>query len=151
MIQDFREFIDSLNANKVKYILLDGVAVIYYGYPRLTEDIDFWIKPDEDNIDKFFNALKDFGFEFDNLSKEEMIKEDQILQLGFKPNRIDIITSVEGLNFDECYERKIIATIDNLNINMISKEDLIKNKMSIGRSRDALDVEELNKIKKKRS
>lgn len=145
LIPDFKEFIQLLNENKIEYLVVGGIAVILHGYPRYTIDIDFWVNPTKENAKKLIKTLDLFGFHFDNLTEEDLSKDDQIIQLGFPPNRLDIITSVNGLVFKECFKRKILYKFENddLTINLISKEDLIKNKLATGRSQDIADVDNL--------
>jgi hypothetical protein len=145
LIPDFKEFIQLLNENKIEYLVVGGIAVILHGYPRYTIDIDFWVNPTKENAKKLIKTLDLFGFHFDNLTEEDLSNVDQIIQLGFPPNRLDIITSVNGLVFKECFKRKILYKFENddLTINLISKEDLIKNKLATGRSQDIADVDNL--------
>lgn len=114
LIQDFKEFIELLNEHKVEYLVVGGYAVAYHWHPRYTGDIDFWIAISKENAQKVVNALRDFGMEVLALQTEDLIKEDIIIQLGYEPNRIDILTSVSGLNFEECYTQKIKAAFDDI-------------------------------------
>ncbi|MBK8980767.1 MAG: hypothetical protein IPM38_00215 [Ignavibacteria bacterium] len=132
-----------LNENKVEYLIVGGYAVIIYGYPRLTIDIDIWVNPVKDNSEKVIKTIKDFGFSFENLTEKDFEKSDNVIQLGRPPYRVDFLTSIEGMDFNKCYKRKYIYKKDDLILNFISKEDLIENKKSIGRNKDLDDVSNL--------
>ncbi|MBX7046104.1 MAG: hypothetical protein K1X86_09720 [Ignavibacteria bacterium] len=145
LIPDFREFIQLLNDNEIEYLVVGGIAVVLYGYPRYTIDIDFWVNPTKQNAKKLLSVLNKFGFQFDNLNEDDLSNDDQIIQLGFPPNRLDIITSVDGLTFEDCYKRKVLFEFKeyHLTVNLLSKDDLIKNKLTTGRSQDLADVDNL--------
>jgi len=139
---DFKEFIELLNKNNVRYIVIGGYAVVYHGYVRSTNDIDIWIDIREDNIENILKALDDFGFSSLNL-KESDFSPDQIIQLGYPPNRIDLITTPAGIDFDTCYQSKEQVAIDKISINIIDVENLLKSKKASNRTRDLADIEEL--------
>ena len=139
---DFKEFIELLNKNNVKYLVIGGYAVVYHGYVRSTNDIDIWVDISKGNIRKLLKALVEFGFSSLNL-KEEDFSPNQIIQLGYPPNRIDLITTPAGVDFETCYKTKEQATIDNVNICIIDLTNLIKTKKASNRTRDLADVEEL--------
>ncbi|HAY35053.1 MAG TPA: hypothetical protein DCY06_13060 [Bacteroidetes bacterium] len=143
LTRDFRELLKLLNENKVEYLVVGGYAVIIYGYPRLTIDIDIWINPVNVNAEKVIKTIKDFGFSFDNLTEEDFRKSDNVIQLGRPPYRVDILTSIEGMDFNKCYKRKYIYIKDDLIINFISRKDLIENKKNVGRNKDLDDVSNL--------
>lgn len=141
--QDFKEFIELLNVHKVEYLVVGGYAVGFYGRPRFTGDIDFWIAISKTNANKILLVLKKFGFESLGIKQEDFLKEDLILQLGYEPCRIDILTSLTGVNFQECYQRKVTADLDGLLINFININDLKVNKSKTGRAKDLGDIENL--------
>ena len=143
MNKDLKEFLIHLNANKVDYMVVGGIAVAYYGYPRFTGDIDVWIKKSSDNARKIISAVKSFGYAGIELSEEELTKDNMVFQFGVEPNRIDIITDVDGLIFDEAVKNKQSATMDGVNISIISLDDLKKNKRSSARHKDLDDLENL--------
>lgn len=146
--QDFKEFITLLNKHNVHYLVVGGYAVGAYGYPRYTGDIDFWVKADEHNSKNIIQALLEFGFGSLDLNESDFIRPNFVVQLGYPPNRIDILTGVSGLIFDECWnERQVIKTQD-IEMNFISLDDLIKNKQASGRLQDLADAEKLSKYKK---
>ncbi|GIK60995.1 MAG: hypothetical protein HND39_15105 [Ignavibacteriota bacterium] len=144
--KDFEEFIRLLNYHEVKYLVVGAFALIYYTYPRNTGDIDFFIEPSETNADKILKVIKDFGFESVELKKEDFIKPDSIIQLGFSPNRIDLITSISGVAFFEAYKNKVKGKLGNEDVYFISPDDLLKNKKAANRTKDSADAELLMKF-----
>jgi uncharacterized nucleotidyltransferase DUF6036 len=140
--KDFKEFIKLLNKNNVRYIVIGGYAVVYHGYVRSTNDIDIWIDIHKDNIKKAIKALDEFGFSSLNINVADF-SPNQIIQLGYPPNRIDLITTPAGVDFETCYESKEQVTIDNIAVNIIDLANLIKAKRASNRTRDLADIEEL--------
>lgn len=141
--QDFKEFLKLLNAHRVEYLMIGGYAVGYYGYPRATADMDIWVAVNPANADKIVTVLKEFGFDLPDLSAELFLKEWQIIRMGVPPVRIELSTSVSGVNFSECYANKVIDTVDGVQINLISLEHLKQNKKSAARHKDLADLENL--------
>ena len=141
--QDFKEFLRLLNANKVEYLLIGGYAVGYFGYPRATADMDIWVAINPANAEKIVAVLKEFGFALPDLSEELFLKEWQIVRLGMPPVRIEISTSISGVNFDDCYAQKVIAEIDGEKVNVINLEQLKINKKASGRHNDLADLDNL--------
>ncbi len=140
---DFKEFIELLNSNNVEYIVVGGYAVGFHGHPRYTGDIDFWIAISNENALKVIKVLNEFGFGHMSIQIEDLMNDDLIIQLGYEPNRIDILTSVTGLNFQECFEQRIIANFDEFFVNFLDLRNLRKNKASTGRAKDLGDLENL--------
>ncbi|OHD24289.1 MAG: hypothetical protein A2086_01290 [Spirochaetes bacterium GWD1_27_9] len=140
---DFKDFIELLNKNDVKYLLVGGYAVAYYGYPRYTKDIDIWIENTKENAEKLLDSLEKFGLKREELNKNDFVTEDNVIQLGYPPCRIDILTSIDGVNFDKCYENRNKVFVDELEINIINLNDLIINKKSTARYQDLADLEKL--------
>jgi hypothetical protein len=138
---DFKEFIQCLNSNNVKYLLVGGWAVGIYGHPRATKDIDFLISLSDDNLEKLQNALKAFGAPPVDLGCFR--EKGYVIRIGSSPIQIDIINEADGINIDECYPEKKIFQVDDVDIYVISREALIKNKRASGRSMDIADVERL--------
>ena len=140
---DFREFFQLLNANGVRYMIVGGYAVAYHGYPRYTKDIDIWIWVSPENAEKVEKTLRDFGFASLGLQASDFLEEGMIVQLGHAPNRIDLIMGVPGVNFENCYEKKVEEEIDGIKLSFIDLESLKKAKRTSGRSQDLADVENL--------
>ena len=105
--RDFREFIESLNANSVRYLVVGGYAVALHGYPRYTKDLDVWIEPTAQNAQNVLNALTAFGFDSLDISTGDFLEENTIIQLGYPPNRIDLMTTLSGLKFVTLKEYKL--------------------------------------------
>ncbi len=141
--KDFKEFIESLNENKVQYLIVGGYAVGFHGYPRYTKDLDVWILVSHENAEKVLVALKQFGFGSLGLQKEDFLKPDEFVQLGYPPNRIDIVTSCDGVEFDQCYQTKNQLIIDGLAIDFIDIDNLRKNKAASARPQDLADLDNL--------
>lgn len=139
--KDFKEFIELLNKNNVNYLLVGGYAVGYHSRPRYTEDIDIWIQPSLENAKKIIHVLNKFGFTGISVSIEELIQPEKIIQLGLPPQRIDILTSIDGVNFNDAWERRIVDSFGDIPVFIISLKDLIKNKSSSGRIKDLQDIE----------
>ena len=146
--QDFKEFIELLNAHNVEYLIVGGYALAFHGHPRHTKDIDVWIAANVNNAQKMLQVLRDFGFASLPLTEEDFLEAENIIQLGFPPNRIDILTSIDGVQFSDCIKRALIINIDNTPIHLIDIEKLIENKMASGRLQDLADVEALKKVSK---
>jgi hypothetical protein len=146
--KDLREFIELLNANRVEYVVVGGFAVAWHGHPRFTADIDFLVRPSFANAELVIKSLGDFGFSSLQVTAEDLAQPDQILQLGVKPNRIDVITSVAGLSFDEAWASRVAGSIDGVPVPFIGREELIRNKESAGRPQDAADADALRKRRK---
>ncbi len=145
LYKDFREFLELLNEKEVKYLIVGGYAVSVHGFPRYTGDIDVFIQSSPDNAQKLLNALDDFGFGSLELTVQDFAKEDSIVQIGYPPYRIDILTTIEGVEFNECFKNKLEIEFDELKIPFIGYNDLIKNKKASGRTKDKIDIENLKK------
>jgi predicted nucleotidyltransferase len=141
--QDFKDFLKSLNAHGVDYLLIGGYAVGYYGYPRATNDIDIWIAIHRGNADRMVAALKEFGFDSPDLSASLFLQDKSIIRMGRPPMRIEIITRISGVKFDECYAQRVVDTIDEVQVNLISLKHLKINKKASGRHKDFDDLEHL--------
>lgn len=141
--QDFREFVELLNKNEVQYMIVGGYAVGIHGYPRYTGDLDIWLLPDKNNAGKILKSINEFGFSSLNITERDLTKADTVIQLGYPPLRIDLLTSIDGVSFDECYQNRKTIFIDGLQVHFIGFNDLIKNKKASGRHQDLGDVENL--------
>lgn len=140
---DFKEFFQLLNANEVHYLIVGGYAVAYHGYPRYTKDVDVWIWVDKQNAKRVVKALQDFGFESLGLKESDFLEPDTIIQLGYAPNRIDLIMGVPGVDFGKCYPARIEEEIEGAKLNFIDLESLKKSKRAAGRPQDLADLENL--------
>lgn len=141
--QDFKEFIQLLNKNQVKYLVIGGYAVAIHGHPRYTKDIDIWLEMSEENSQKLIKALTEFGFGSLGLTPDDFQTPDQIVQLGYPPSRIDLITTPDGIDFQTCYDSKIEVILRDIPVNFIDLDNLKKNKLASGRLQDLADLEKL--------
>jgi predicted nucleotidyltransferase len=144
--KDFKEFIALLNENKVKYLIVGGFAFAFYVEPRYTKDIDIFVEASEENSKKIIAALTAFGFGNIGLKEEDFRKPGQIIQLGYAPVRIDVITSIAGVTFDSAWKNKVEGKYGDIPCFFISKDDLILNKQKAARPQDITDVKKLKKI-----
>jgi hypothetical protein len=127
----------------VRYLLIGGYAVNYYGYVRATGDMDIWIAMHPDNAEKVVAVLKAFGFDHPDISADLFLQENKILRMGVPPVRLEITTSISGVAFDECYRTRVVDELDGVEVNLIDLENLKKNKRASGRPKDKVDFEKL--------
>lgn len=135
-----------LNAERVDYLLIGAYAMAAHGFPRATMDIDIWVKPSKANAAAVWKALERFGAPLQGVTADDFAKDDVIFQIGVAPRRIDIITGVSALNFDETIKRAIEVEIEGLKVLIPSVADLIINKKATGRTKDLADVETLQSL-----
>lgn len=140
---DFKEFLRLFNAYQVEYLLIGGYAVGYYGYPRATADMDIWIAMHPSNAEKLVAVLKAFGFDVPELSVDLFLKENQIIRMGMPPVRIEIVTTISGVRFAECYADRVVDVLDGVEVNLINLKHLRVNKKASGRHKDLDDLENL--------
>ena len=141
--QDFKEFIQSLNDNNVRYLVIGGYAVALHGYPRYTKDIDVWIDMSAENAANVVEALDQFGFGSLGLEATDFLVPDQVIQLGYPPARIDLITTPPGVEFENCYESRVEVVIEAVTVNFIDLDNLKRSKKAAGRLQDLADLENL--------
>jgi len=141
--QDFKDFLRLLDAEGVEYLLIGGYAVAYHGYPRATEDIDLWIASNPENAERIVRALRQFGFDVQELAPDLFLKPNSIVRMGVPPLRIELATTISGLEFRKSYKSRVTAVLDGINVSIISLADLKENKKASGRFRDLDDLERL--------
>lgn len=141
--KDFREFIQLLNENNVKYLIVGGYAVAFHGFPRSTGDIDLFIENSNENANLVKKSLDSFGFSELGISVDDLQTPDQIIQLGYPPLRIDLLTSIDGINFQDAWVNKSDVKLNKLLLHFIGRQELIKNKKASNRAKDKGDIEEL--------
>lgn len=146
--EDFKEFIELLNAYEVRYLIVGGYAVGFHSRPKFTHDLDIWIENSEGNARLVLAVLKDFGFGDLEITVIDLTNPDRIIQLGYAPLRIDIITSVSGLDFSAAFQEKVEGKYLGVSANFISIKDLLKNKKSSGRKQDLEDIDWIKKYSK---
>lgn len=140
---DFKDFFVSLNETRVRYLVVGGYAVALHGHPRYTKDIDIWVGSDEENARRLVQAIENIGFGSLGLEAEDFLVPDRIVQLGYPPSRIDLITTLPGVAFEECYPSGVEVSIDEVIITFIDLENLRANKRASGRYQDLADLEKL--------
>jgi predicted nucleotidyltransferase len=145
LTKDSREFVEYLISNKVEFLIVGALAVSWHGFPRYSGDIDFFVKPSPENARRIISALEQFGFGSLGIAVDDLSAENKIIQLGIEPNRIDLITSISGVSFEEAWQSRVPAEVDGIEVSMIGREALIRNKRAAGRSKDLIDVDELTR------
>ena len=140
---DFKEFLKLLNDHSVRYLLIGGYAVGYHGYPRATEDLDIWVAIHPENARKLVSVLKKFGFDTPDITSELFLQKPKIIRMGFPPMRLEITTYISGVEFDECYQTRIIDMLDGVEVSLINLHYLKQNKKASGRAKDIADLENL--------
>ena len=141
--RDFQEFVAALSSRNVRFLIVGGYAVAAHGHPRYTKDLDIWVWADPRNAANILEALNDFGLGSLDLQAVDFVEPNAVVQLGFEPQRIDILTSVTGLSFDEAYPNREMLSIGDITAPFISLDDLVKNKLATGRMQDLADAEAL--------
>lgn len=140
---DFAEFLRSLRSNGVEYLLVGGYAVGLYGYPRATADIDLWIRRSPENAERTVRAIRDFGFDVPALSADLFLREGQVIRMGLPPLRIEVLTSVSGLDFEDCWAERREMMLGGEPVSLPSLEHLRRNKAASGRPKDLEDLRHL--------
>jgi len=143
--QDILEFIRLLNRNRVEYLVVGGWAVAVHGKPRYTKDVDILIRMEPENAKRMVLVLRDFGFGSLDITEDDFLTPGHIIQLGFEPNRIDLLTTIPAVNFDDAYKNKIVIELSSVQISFIGQADLVRNKEAAGREQDLLDVKFIKK------
>lgn len=145
--KDFKEFIESLRSSGVEFLVVGAHALAAHGKPRYTGDLDIWVKPERENLDRLIKALNAFGFESLGISARDFEEPEAMVQLGYPPARIDLLTSIDGVKFDECFAHRTEIEISGVLLPVISVDDLIRNKLATARPKDLADVETLRSIR----
>ncbi|MBN1221750.1 MAG: nucleotidyltransferase [Candidatus Aminicenantes bacterium] len=147
--KDYEEFLRLLNKHNVKYCIIGAFAVAFYARPRYTKDIDILIEPSRKNAQRILNALEEFGFGELEITQGDLTCEGSILQLGYEPIRIDLLTKLEGMQFRQIWHNKVIGDYGSQKVYFIGLEDLIRNKKKSSRLSDRVDISILEKARKK--
>lgn len=139
--KDFKELLALFGAHGVRALVVGGYAVAFHAKPRYTKDIDLWVDITPDNVERLLQALGDFGFGTLGLTPEDFARPGQFVQLGYPPNRIDLLTSIPGVAFEEAWERRVQESFDSVPVPFLGRDDLVRNKKAAGRFQDLADVE----------
>ena len=142
--RDFREFLECLAGRDVRFLVVGGYAVAVHGHPRYTGDLDLWIWTGIENADSLLFALSDFGFGSLGLVADDFTEPGRVVQLGYPPVRIDLLTSIDGVDFEACFSRRVEIVIEGLAVPFIGLDDLRRNKASSGRPQDIADLAALD-------
>lgn len=140
---DFKEFLRLFDSTRVKYLLIGGYAVNAYGYVRTTNDLDIWVAVSPENAARIDQALREFGFTVPGLTSDLFLAPHNVVRMGLPPVRIEILTSISGVDFESCYTEKETIRIEELTIPVISLARLRENKAASGRAKDLADLEGL--------
>jgi hypothetical protein len=132
-----------LGHHGVRYLLIGGYAVNYYGYPRATGDIGVWIQLDAENARRIADAVREFGFNTPDVTPEVFMQEGRIIRMGNSPVRLKILNLLSGVSFDECYPHRVETTIDGVDVTLIALDHLKQNKRASGRHKDLEDIKRL--------
>jgi hypothetical protein len=140
--EDFTDLLQALISEKAKFIIVGAFALAAHGVPRTTGDLDLWIETTPENTDKIWKALLNFGAPTGvlGISKQDLATPNLVVQLGLPPRRIDLLTEISGVSFEEAWPARMLKTIDGLELPFIARDLLIKNKRATGRPKDLLDV-----------
>jgi len=138
--QDLSEFVESFIAHEVRFMIVGGYAVAAHGHPRATGDLDAWILVGSENAQRVIKALHDFGFDMPDLTVEDFENPDMVVQLGYPPNRVDIMTAIDGVKFEDAWPNHVMMKIGRTVVPFIGRADLIQNKRAAGRARDLADA-----------
>jgi hypothetical protein len=144
--EDFREFIGLLESEGVDYLLVGGYAVAIHGFPRYTGDIDFFVAIGEQNAAKLLRVFDRFGFGDIGLVEQDFLTEAFVVEIGREPRKIQVLTGIDGVTFEECYSKRLELQVDGLVLKVIAIDDLQVNKAASGRAKDRIDLEELRKL-----
>ena len=141
--KDFKELLELFNRHKVEYAIVDAYALAFHGCPRYTGDLDVLVKPDSSNAKKIIEAIKEFGFESLGLTVEDFSSQKRVIQLGVPPVRIDILTSLTGITWEQVSSNRVKGEYGDIPVYFIGKNELIENKKSLGRHKDLADIESI--------
>jgi hypothetical protein len=142
---DFRDLFAALNAASARYLLVGGYALAVHAVPRFTKDLDIWVEPSHDNAARVMDALHAFGAPTEALDDGDLARPGIVFQMGVPPNRIDIVTSIDGVTFGEAWPDRLSTTYGGEQVAVLGRAHLIKNKRSTGRAQDALDADVLER------
>lgn len=140
---DFRDLLVLLNEHNVEYLVVGAYALAFHGAPRYTGDLDVFIRPDSANAKRVIETLSDFGFSFPNLTEEDFQCPNKIVQLGVPPVRIDLITSITGVTWEQAFAGKVSGVLGDITVNFLGRNEYLTNKRASGRKKDLADVEAL--------
>ncbi|MEM1041751.1 MAG: hypothetical protein AAGI91_03895 [Bacteroidota bacterium] len=140
---DYRDMLSAFADAGVEYLLVGAYALAAHGQPRATGDIDLWVRPSPENADRVLRALRAFGAPLSDVRREDFAQPDIVFQLGVSPRRIDVLTVIDGVGFEEAWADRLELVLDGIALPVISRKHLIQNKQAVGRLQDLADIERL--------
>ena len=143
--RDLRQFVECLNSNEVEYLIVGALAVSWHGFPRYSADIDFFVRSNTENARRILAAIRSFGFASLPLALDDFTTPNRVIQLGHPPNRIDLMTSISAVDFDEAWAKRVAGQIDGLPVQIIGLDELVRNKTASNRPKDRIDLDALRK------
>jgi len=138
---DYRDMLSALSAAGVEFLVVGAYALAAHGLPRATGDIDFWVRPSPENADRVLAALREFGAPLGELTRDDLSRSGTVFQIGVAPRRIDLLTAIDGVEFDAAWSNRELRKVDGLSIPVLSREDLLRNKRATNRPKDQLDAQ----------
>jgi len=147
MNRDFVEMLSALSTTEVEFLIVGAHALAAHGYVRSTGDLDIWIRASPENAVRVWSALTEFGAPLNDLTVKDLSSPGTVYQIGLPPTRIDLLTEISGITFEEAWPRRNTLHIASLEVPFIGREDLITNKRATGRLKDLADIEELDRTK----
>lgn len=140
---DFRDMLSAFAAEEVEFLVVGAYALAAHGVPRATGDLDFWVRRSSANAERVMRALERFGAPTDAVTTEDLVTPGLVLQFGVEPSRIDILTSIDGVEFEHAWPQRLVARIDDVDVPLLSRQHLIENERAVGRPKDLADVAQL--------
>jgi hypothetical protein len=146
MNRDFAEMLAALSAAGAEFLVVGAYALAAHGYPRATGDLDIWVRPSAENAERVWQALVGFGAPLHEITRADLHTPGIVFQIGMVPCRIDLLTSISGVSFDDAWSRRVVLVVAGVKAPFLSREDLIRNKRATGRTKDLADAEEIEKV-----
>lgn len=141
MNRDFVEMLSTLIARKAEFLVVGAHALAAHGIPRATGDLDIWVRPSDANARRVISALEDFGAPLLDLTAEDLTRPGQVFQIGVAPSRIDLLSSISGVRFEDAWENRLTIRVEGLSVPVLGKREFIANKQAVGRPRDLSDLQ----------
>ena len=141
---DFRDLLESFNKNRVDYVIVGGYALAFHGAPRYTGDLDILVNASEDNAHRILQSLNEFGFGSFVLSIQDFREPNKVIQLGYPPVRVDIVTSISGVSWGEAFQNRVAGKYGDITVHYIGRKQFVINKRTVGRKKDLADLEALS-------
>jgi hypothetical protein len=145
MNQDFRDLLAEFNVRQVEFLLVGAYALAAHGHVRATQDLDVWVNPAPENAKRVLEALRAFGAPLHDLTERDLATPGLIFQIGVEPIRIDVLTAIDGVQFDQAWAKRMVSQYGDQPVGVLSREHLIKNKLTVARTQDLADVEALKR------